>query len=510
MNITLIISSIILVTLLLTIIIILVNLFNTNKKLSNNLAQKEQIITNLEMNTNQLISQIQEKENYIQIVNAREKEMIREQQRINQEVANQQQELVKKTEEVNEYAQKLQKQEYSLREREEIFAKKVKDDLLVVASLNQEEAEQRVMDAIRSEKRTEISQELAKFENKLKLEKKEIAQNILLNAAENISGSEVSEKFSKVIALPDDNLKGRLIGRDGRNINLLENRLGINLIIDETPEQFIISCFNPVRRAIASRVFEILLSSGVINQSSIEETIERVESEFDEQILTKGKEAVSMFEIEDMDISLVKKIGGLYYRTSYGQNVYNHTIEVAKIAVSIANQLQLDAQLAARCALLHDIGKLDSEETGLSHVELGVGFARQAGENDIVVNAIASHHGDEECDNLYSVILIIADSLSASQLGARRDTLEAFIQRVEALEEIALSVEGVDKAYALKGGKEIRIIVNPHDVKDNQLKALAHEIKHKVETSLSIPTPITVNVLREQRYVANVKKTGIE
>ena len=217
-----------------------------------------------------------------------------------------------------------------------------------------------------------------------------------------------------------------------------------------------------------------------------------------------------MFDLSDIHISLVEKLGCLYYRTSYGQNVYTHSVEVAKIARSIANQLGLDGKLAARCALLHDGGKVDSEELGLSHVDLGATYATRANEPKEVINAIMSHHGDEEADNVYSIITIIADSISASQVGARSDTYEAFIQRVEALEELALTVTGVNKAYALKGGKELRIIVTANQVKDYQLKAVAHEVKRLVETNLSLPTGIVVNVLRENRYITNAKKTVIK
>lgn len=474
-----------------------------NEQLEQEINQKNMFITQLNRQSETLTNEKRQLE-------ASQQELIKEQQAFNQYVNGEQTKLAQIKAEISDQKQELQAQQYNLKLQHQELEEEAKRCLYKIANLDEDQAVNIVLDQVRAEKRSEISKEIAYFDNKLQLDKKEMATDILLSAMENLAGETVTEGFSKVVKIPDESVKGRLIGRDGRNINLLENLLGVNILIDETPGQFLISSFNPVRRAIAYNALERLISSGRINQAEIEDTVKKVEEEIHDNILDKGKQAVNMFDLSDIHISLVEKLGCLYYRTSYGQNVYTHSIEVAKIARSIANQLGLDGKLAARCALLHDVGKVDSEELGLSHVDLGATYATRANEPKEVINTIMSHHGDEEVDNVYSIITIIADSISASQVGARSDTYEAFIQRVEALEELALTVMGVNKAYALKGGKELRIIVTANQVKDSQLKAVAHEVKRLVETNLSLPTGIVVNVLRENRYITNTKKTVVK
>lgn len=484
-----------------------VSLVQQNEQASNEVSQVKHELQTLRT---ELANNVQKMEHQQHQLEASQQELIKEQQAFNQYVNGEQTKLAQLNAEINGQKQELQTQQYNLKLQAQELEEEAKRRLYKIANLDEDKAVNIVLDQVRAEKRSEISKEITYFDNKLQLDKKEMATDILLSAMENLAGETVTEGFSKVVKIPDETIKGRLIGRDGRNINLLENLLGVNILIDETPGQFLISSFNPVRRAIAYNALERLISSGRINQAEIEDTVKKVEDEIHDNILDKGKQAVNMFDLSDIHISLVEKLGCLYYRTSYGQNVYTHSVEVAKIARSIANQLGLDGKLAARCALLHDVGKVDSEELGLSHVELGATYATRANEPKEVINAIMSHHGDEEVDNVYSIITIIADSISASQIGARSDTYEAFIQRVEALEELALTVKGVNKAYALKGGKELRIIVTANQVKDSQLKAVAHEVKRLVETNLSLPTGIVVNVLRENRYITNAKKTVVK
>lgn len=484
-----------------------VSLVQQNEQASNEVSQVKHELQTLRT---ELANNVQKMEQHQHQLEASRQELIKEQQAFNQYVNGEQTKLAQLNAEINDQKQELQTQQYNLKLQAQELEEEAKHRLYKIANLDEDKAVNIVLDQVRAEKRSEISKEITYFDNKLQLDKKEMATDILLSAMENLAGETVTEGFSKVVKIPEETIKGRLIGRDGRNINLLENLLGVNILIDETPGQFLISSFNPVRRAIAYNALERLISSGRINQAEIEDTVKKVEDEIHDNILDKGKQAVNMFDLSDIHISLVEKLGCLYYRTSYGQNVYTHSVEVAKIARSIANQLGLDGKLAARCALLHDVGKVDSEELGLSHVELGATYATRANEPKEVINAIMSHHGDEEVDNVYSIITIIADSISASQIGARSDTYEAFIQRVEALEELALTVKGVNKAYALKGGKELRIIVTANQVKDSQLKAVAHEVKRLVETNLSLPTGIVVNVLRENRYITNAKKTVVK
>lgn len=434
-----------------------------------------------------------------------EQNLITQQQDFHKSVREEQEKISAKMTELADTKCKLQQEHFELNNERNDFENLKSQELLKIAQLTKDEAFDKVIQDVRNTKRAEISKELESFEQRLILDKKNLAQNILLNALENIETEKVNDNFSKVIKLPSESYKGRLIGRDGRNINLLENLLGVNIIIDETPEQIVVSSFNPLRRAVATISLERLINSGKINQVEIENTVEIVQKEVDDLVLEKGKNAFQMFEIYDIDLFLIKKVGTLFFRTSLGQNVYEHSIEAAKIAQSIATQLGVDPQMAARATLLHDVGKVDSEETGNSHVTLGVMYAQQAGEPEEVINAIHAHHGEVEPNNIYAIITQIADRISASQLGARRDTYEAFIQRVEALESIALNIDGIDKAYALKGGKELRVIVQASKVPDSELKAIAHEIKKEIENSLTIPAGITINILRENRYIINAK-----
>ena len=352
----------------------------------------------------------------------------------------------------------------------------------------------------------DIDKEIKLFEKNLIVEKNEISRKILINTMENLVSDTTNENVSRIVKLPNDEVKGKLIGREGRNIRSLENLLGVNIIIDETPGQIVVSSFNPVRRAIAILTLETLLDKGVINQVTIEETSEKSKTKIEEVVFEKGKELIYDFNINDMDIEIIEKLGALHFRASYGQNMYEHTREVAKIAKSLANELGLDPILAARCALLHDIGKIDSEETGISHVDLGVALAKAHNENEIVINAIQAHHGDVEANNYYSIITIIADKMSAGRSGARRETFDSFIQRVESLEAIALDVKGVKKAYALQGGRELRIIVSTKDVKDNGMSMIALEIKKQIEETMVFPGQIKVHVIREKRFAAIATK----
>lgn len=434
-----------------------------------------------------------------------EHKLIIQQQEFNQMVNEEQKKITQKINELSDQREELNKREYEFRLKIDNFDKERDQKLLEIASMTQSEAEEKVLDKIRVDKRQEISKELDQFERNLKIEKKQLALDIILDSVQNIDCNQVQDHFNKIIKLPSDDYKGKLIGRDGRNINLLENLLGVNVIIDDTPGQITVASFNPVRRATAIVVIERLINSGKINQAEIEQTVEIVKREIYDMTIEKGKEAFQTLDIHDVDPFIIEKMGGLYFRTSYGQNVYYHSIEAGKIARNIASQLGLDVTLAARCALLHDLGKIDSEETGISHVQLGAMYAQNNGECHEVINTILSHHGDEEPDNIYAVIAQIADGLSASQLGSRFDSYATFIQRVESLEKVALNRSGVKKAYALKGGKELRIIVESSSVKDSELKALAQEIRDDVKKEVTIPGGITINVLRENRYILNVK-----
>lgn len=405
----------------------------------------------------------------------------------------------------------LEHQREELKAKTDLMEMEVHKKKLEIANLNEKEAKEILFEDLRETNEQEYVNLIKEYKHNLELEKNTLAQNILLNAMENVVIDTTNSNSLKAVKIPSEDVKGRLIGRDGRNIKLIENLLGVNLIIDDTPGEISISSFNPIRKHIAIKTLETLIESGRINQVSIEDEYYKVKKQIDDDILEMGKEAVYRFNINDMDIGLIRELGKLSFRTSYGQNVLSHSIEAAEIARKIASELKLNPTLAARCVLLHDVGKVDSQELGKSHVELGVLLAQKYGEHENVINSIEAHHGDVEPDNVYANITIIADKMSAGRTGARRDTFDLFIERVETLENIALSVDGTSKAYALQGGRELRVIVEAENVSDAKLQIIASKIKKKVENEVIFPGIIKVNVIREQRLIVEaVKNNNLE
>ncbi len=402
----------------------------------------------------------------------------------------------------------LEYQRDELRAKSDLMEMELHKKKLEIANLSEKEAQVMLFDDLKERKESEYVGLIKEYKSNLELEKNTLAQNILLNAMENVVIDTTNEHSLKAIKIPSEDVKGRLIGRDGRNIKLIENLLGVNLIIDDTPGEIAISSFNPVRKHVAIKTLTTLIEAGRINQVAIEEEYHKVKKQIDDEILEAGKEAVYRFNISDMDVALIRELGKLSFRTSYGQNVLTHSIEAAEIARKIASELKLNPTLAARCVLLHDIGKVDSQETGKSHVELGALIAHKYGEHDYVINSIESHHGDVEPNNVYSIITIIADKMSAGRSGARRDTFDLFVERIESLEAIALQVKGTAKAYALQGGRELRVIVEADDVTDARLQIIADEIRSKVEEEIIFPGIIKVNVIREQRLIVEASKNS--
>lgn len=403
----------------------------------------------------------------------------------------------------------LEYQKEELKTKTELMELELHKKLLEISNLSEKEAQNKLFEDLQERKENEYVAIIKEYKSSLELEKNQISRDILLNAMENIVVDTTNDTVLKPIKIPSEDIKGRLIGREGRNIKTIETLLGVNLIIDDTPGVISISTFNPVRRAIANLALTNLIESGKINQISIEEEAKKAEIEIEEVILERGKEAIYAFNIQDFDIELVKILGQLHYRTSYGQNVLKHSVEAAKIAQHLASELKLDPQIAARCVLLHDIGKVDSQQTGRSHVDLGVLIANKYNESDIVVNAIEAHHGDVEPNNLYSIITIIADKMSAGRNGARRDNFEMFIERIETLEKIALDVKGVSKAYALQGGRELRVIVESSQVSDDRMALIAENVKQKIESDVIFPGVIKVNVIKEARVMLEASKENI-
>ncbi len=415
---------------------------------------------------------------------------------------------------LNNERKQLQKREIKLNElQDQTFLKMNKienektrlrneyqEKLLNIIGMDFEQAQEYYFQLMDERHATERKNIIDKHSKEIEISKRKIATKVLLNAMENISMDVVNEVFVTSVEIKNDDIKGKLIGRDGRNIKTIENELGINLIIDDTPGVINISCFDPIRREIATRSLEKLLESGKINQSSIEHVISDIKSQLNEIIIEYGSNAIDQFAISNISPDIVYALGALHFRTSFGQNVLAHSIETAKIAMKIANELKIDSQLAARCALLHDIGKYDKYESGKPHTEIGVMYAEECEECDEVINSIASHHGDVEMNNIYSIITSIADRISAGRPGSRKFAVQNYIERIAKLEEIGNSVIGVSKCYALQGGREIRLIVEAAAVSDEDLPILTDTIKRKIENNIVFPGVIQINAIRETRY----------
>ncbi len=374
-----------------------------------------------------------------------------------------------------------------------------------VAQLTREEAKQILSNEILEETRHDVAIQVRNIEQTAKDEANNNAKKIISLAIQRCAGDQASEITVSVVPLPNDDMKARIIGREGRNIRALENATGIELIIDDTPEVVIVSGFDPVRREVARLSLEKLISDGRIHPARIEETVEKVRKELDSEIKAAGENAMFEVGIFGLHPEIIKLLGRLKYRTSYGQNVYKHSIEVAKLAGIMASELGLDVNLAKRAGLLHDLGKaVDHEQEG-THVQLGADLAKKYKESASVINAIAAHHGDVEPTTVEGVLVAAADAISGARPGARRDTGANYVKRLEKLEEIASSFNGVDKSYAIQAGREVRVVVKPEQIDDAQAMFLAKDIAKKIEAELEYPGQIKVNVIREFRSVEFAK-----
>ena len=400
-----------------------------------------------------------------------------------------------KNEQLNKRLTDVDKKEAELNEKIDSII----HELERVASLSTTEAKNELFKRVEEK----MSQEVASYIKNKEEEAKETANNnareVIGIAIQKFSQEVVNERTVSVVALPSDDLKGRIIGREGRNIRALEQLTGADLIIDDTPEVITISCFDPIRREIARQSLEYLIKDGRIQPGRIEEIVEKVKAEINETIKKAGEDTLFELGISRMNKELVTYLGRLKYRTSYGQNVLQHSKEVAYLTGIMAAELGLDQNLARRAGLLHDIGKSVDFEMEGSHIEIGVRLAKKYGENPVVVNAIASHHGDVEPDNVISNLVIAADTLSAARPGARSETLENYIKRIEELEGVAKSFDGVSQAYAIQAGREIRIMVSPDKIDDVKAFKLARDIREKIENELTYPGQIKVTVVREVR-----------
>ena len=368
-----------------------------------------------------------------------------------------------------------------------------------------DEAKAILLSNIEKEVRHDASLMIKDIESKAKEEADKKAKYIITNAIQRCAADHVAETTVSVVALPNDEMKGRIIGREGRNIRAIETLTGVDLIIDDTPEAVILSGFDPVRREIARIALEKLIVDGRIHPARIEEMVEKAEREVNAIIKEEGEQAAFEVGIHNLHPELIRLLGRLKYRTSYGQNVLKHSVEVAHLAGLMAGELGLDIKLAKRAGLLHDIGKALDHEVEGTHVDIGIDVLKKYKENEAVINGMAAHHGDYEPKSMEAVLIAAADALSAARPGARRETLDAYIKRLEKLEEIANTTPGVEKSFAIQAGREIRIIAKPEDVNDDEIVFLAREISKKIESELEYPGQIKVNVVRETRAIDYAK-----
>lgn len=375
-----------------------------------------------------------------------------------------------------------------------------------ISGMSKDEARQALFDSLENEVRLSNEKYVQKVEEEARHFAKEKAVNIIVTAMQRYTADQVSPASSGVIHLPSDEMKGRIIGKEGRNIKSLELATGMEFVIGETPEIITISGFNPIRREVARRSLEKLISDGRINPTKIEETVHQTEKEIEEIIQEYGKNAVLQFNLQGIKPEIISLLGKLHFRTSFSQNVLVHSVEVGLFARMIAEELGLPhPELALRGGLLHDIGKAVSAEVEGPHAIIGADIAKRCGEDPIIVNAIAAHHEEVPAISIYSLIVMIADTISASRPGARRETLSTYIKRLEKLEEICQGFEGVKKAYALQAGREVRIIVEEEILDDEKAMILAREVAHKIEKEMSFPGQIKVNVIREKRAIEYAK-----
>ena len=449
-----------------------------------------------------------------EIINAR-KDLDQEIRERRGEVQSQERRLIQKEENLERKQDVVERREKDLEKRYEELNQKKQEVLEVfnrqmselqrISGLTREEAKAQLLNELEKQLTSEKAVLLKEMQSKLKEEAEKSAKEVIGYAIQKCAADHTSETTVSIVSLPNDDMKGRIIGREGRNIKALETLTGIDLIIDDTPEAVVISGFDPLRREVAKIALEKLIDDGRIHPAKIEEMVEKAKEEVANTIKEEGERAVLETGVVGLHPDLVKLIGKLKYRTSYGQNVLNHSIEVSNLARIMAEELGLDAKLTRRAGLLHDIGKaLDHDMEG-THVELGVEILKKYKENELVINAVQAHHGDVEPKTIEAVLVQAADAISASRPGARRETLEAYIKRLQELESIADSFEGVEKSFAIQAGREIRIIVKPEKISDDEMTIMARDIAKRIESEMEYPGQIKVNVVRETRVIDYAK-----
>ena len=437
-------------------------------------------------------------------VKERRAELSKTERRLEQKEAN----LDKKTDafekKEEELAKKLQKVVETQAEADAIKAEQLQT-LEKISELTQEQAKQYLLKTVEEEVRHEAAMKIKEVEQQLKDECEDKAREVISTAIQRCAADHAAEVTVSVVTLPNDEMKGRIIGREGRNIRTLETITGVDLIIDDTPEAITVSSFDPVRREVARLALEKLIVDGRIHPTRIEDMVEKARKEVDRTIREEGERACYETGVHNLNPELVKILGRQKYRTSYGQNVLNHSIEVSHIAGLMAAELGVDVAMAKRAGLLHDLGKSIDHEVEGSHVQLGADLAKKYKENPVIVNAIEAHHGDVEPKTVIAVLVQAADAISAARPGARRENVENYIRRLQKLEELTGSYPGVDKAFAIQAGREVRIMVKPEVVSEDNMILLARDVAKKIEAELEYPGQIKINVIRETKAVEYAK-----
>lgn len=468
---------------------------NANKEISNR-KKEEILIAKEEMLKvrNDLEQEIKERRGEIQL---QEKRLIQKEETLEKRSEN----FEKREKDLEKQYSEVEKQK---NEVQEVLNRQI-EELQRISGLSVAEAKSLMMQELEGTMVEEKAALIKEIEADTKEKATKIAREIVGFAIQKCAADHTSETTVSVVSLPNDDMKGRIIGREGRNIKTLETLTGIDLIIDDTPEAVIISGFDPLRREVAKIALEKLIDDGRIHPAKIEEMVEKAKEEVEASIKAEGERALLETGVNALNPDLVRLIGKLKYRTSYGQNVLNHSIEVSNLARIMAEELGVDPKIAKRAGLLHDIGKaLDHDMEG-THVEIGVEVLKKYKENPIVINAVWAHHGDVEPKSIEAILVQAADAISASRPGARRETLEAYIKRLEKLEEIADSFEGVEKSFAIQAGREVRLIVKPDKISDAQMVVMARDVAKRVENEMEYPGQIKVNVIRETRAIEYAK-----
>ena len=406
-------------------------------------------------------------------------------------------ELEKREKDCDERLNAMKKREAVVTAQEEEYRK----ELERISGLSAQEAKDLIIKNLENDARHDAQALLNKIEQEAQLTAEKKAREVLVTAIQRIAPETTSDITVTTVSLPSDEMKGRIIGREGRNIRALETLTGVDIIIDDTPEAVVISCFDPVRKEIAKQSLERLISDGRIHPARIEEIVQKVTREIQNKIYEEGEKALFDLGIHNMPTEGIRALGRLYFRTSYGQNVLSHSKEVATVASMIAAEIGADRDLAKRSAILHDIGKGAENDSDQNHAEVGAEMARKMGEDPRVVNAIAAHHNDIEPSTIEAIIVQIADAISAARPGARRETIDNYVKRLENLEAIAEGFDGVEKAYAIQAGRELRILVNNEKVADNEVKQLASNIAKQIENDLKYPGRIRITMIRETRII---------